>query len=67
MKFVLSEIFHSKHFLSILRIGIFTSLILSCGIVSSCSNSLMGPSTVEQDDPDGDGGEDPDNSDGSII
>jgi len=46
---------------------IISGLILTCGVVSSCSNSLMGPSTVDQDDPEEKENEEPNDPGGDSL
>ena len=54
-------------FLSFMKAVIISGLILTCGVVSSCSNSLMGPSTVDQDDPEEKENEEPNDPGGDSL
>ena len=60
MKKTVIELVLRKQFITFIRAIVFSGvLILPCMFISSCSNSLMGPSTVDQEDPEDPEGEDP--------
>ncbi len=62
-----SKLLYSKSLLPFVKVVIISGLILVCGVVTSCSNSIMGSSTVEQDDPDDKENEEPNDPGGGTI
>ena len=67
MNLMFSKLFHYKTLLSFTKAIIISCLILACGVVTSCSNSLMGSSTVEQDEPEDKENEEPNDPGDGII
>ena len=67
MNLMFSKLLYSKSLLPFVKAVIISGLILVCGVVTSCSNSIMGPSTVEQDDPEDKENEEPNDPGGGII
>lgn len=66
MKNTVIELLLRKKLITFIRaIVFFGVLLLPCMFISSCSNSLMGSSTVDQEEPEDSEGEDPNDSGGS--
>ena len=66
MKKTAIELLLRQQFITFIRAIVFSGvLLLPCMFISSCSNSLMGSSTVDQEDPEDSEGEDPGDSGGS--
>ena len=67
MNLMFSKLLRYKTLLSFAKTGIISCLILAFGVVTSCSNSLMGSSTVDQDDPEDKENEEPNDPGDGII
>ena len=66
MKKTAIELLLRKQFITFIRAIVFSGvLLLPCMFISSCSNSLMGSSTVDQEEPEDSEGEDPGDLGGS--